>query len=680
MIYNLPEIELTQIQKASKNGLYKVERDRLKSRFFIYLNYPKINYHGLNLNEAQRFVYGDFIARYQRLIGRNVLFSIGYNNVDSSIFKHSAKLDKPIYNFCASQFTVYQKQLRLLDVGFDEEKEILLSSDDYTKYVQQVFLFLYDKNLINHKFSLVVHSDDRIYQKGEYYIENGEYYSLDNNKLKTSYRNNYVLKLNTIKKDLFKEIERLEVRKDVKDLLLKRFCFSSELKISCKTTADVLLDISMENPEYLCGVSYIALNPNYMDIEPFITSDECGNLEEIMHNVEMGFIYSGVDLLNPIINNMIPIFLSTKFDEAIHIGIPSISDEEEYIVGELGLEYNPIFDYINEERVLVNSGRFNGYTISEAHEEIIKHLISEGAAEELFGLRLDELIISSNIKFGIPIPLHTDNTAAKIPVIHNLRHDVNFEYQESTDKTLVKEFLNDEFVKHLLPNAIRLKTSTGIIDFESMEALDEIGMFRQADVALLKTYDYVDDLLWNIVFNRIFARYYTAGFDCEFKNMIFVKPIMDQNGMLMNRDNNNLVSINELLDQYGSTIIRAYYAMTMNQEVCFNLEDINEIIEIVERIVKTYYYPIDDACVDLDIAYQRLIDNANYAASKNDFNNYFDCILEFIKKVHEIKHISRTQAKGLLIVLSVIMPSLAEQIKEDVLNIREPLCYFSWPE
>ena len=127
MIYDLAKIEAQQIEKAHKKRLYRVERDRLKSRCFIYLNYPKINYHGLNISEAKRYVYADFIARFERLIGRNVLFSIGYNNLDSSIYLNTNKLDKPLYNYCASQYALYQKELRLLDISFDEEKEILFS-------------------------------------------------------------------------------------------------------------------------------------------------------------------------------------------------------------------------------------------------------------------------------------------------------------------------------------------------------------------------------------------------------------------------------------------------------------------------------------------------------------------------------------------------------------------------
>ena len=78
--------------------------------------------------------------------------------------------------------------------------------------------------------------------------------------------------------------------------------------------------------------------------------------------------------------------------------------------------------------------------------------------------------------------------------------------------------------------------------------------------------------------------------------------------------------------------------------------------------------------------YQRMVDTCNMYAKERNFQMYMTMVEMFVKKVHEVKHISRAQAKGLLIILSVILPSLSEQIKEDVLNLREPLYYYSWPE
>ena len=59
MIYDLPKIESEQILKAHQNRIYRVERDRLKPRLFIYLNSPVINYHGLNLSDAKKYVFAD---------------------------------------------------------------------------------------------------------------------------------------------------------------------------------------------------------------------------------------------------------------------------------------------------------------------------------------------------------------------------------------------------------------------------------------------------------------------------------------------------------------------------------------------------------------------------------------------------------------------------------------------
>ena len=409
--------------------------------------------------------------------------------------------------------------------------------------------------------------------------------------------------------------------------------------------------------------------------------DEGEDYEEFCSNISTQLIYTGTNLINPIINNQIPIFVSTRFDEKIHIGIPSLSDEEENFVYEYELDFNPVFDYINDECILVNSGRFNGLSMLEAHEIISSFLVNEGIAKEFNEIKLDEIIISSNLKFGVPVPLHIDQSPAKIPVVHNLKHDVKLELDELADKTLVRDFLIDEFTNYLLPNAIRLKGETGILDFESMEALDEIGLFRNADLAILKSHNYLTELMWNIIFNRLFARYYSDGFDCNFKNCLFIKPILGNDSKSMHRENNNLVSISELIHEKGSSIIRAYLAASgLEDSTIYNKADIEEISELIDKIIKVYYYPIDEGCVELEISYQRLIDSCNFYAQQFDYKNYFEEIVSFTKKVHEIKHISRAQAKGFLIVLSIIIPSLAEQIKQDVLNLREPLYYYSWPE
>lgn len=682
MIYDLQKIEKEQINKALSNRLYRIERDRLKTRYFVFTDYPKTNYHGLNISEAKTYVYADFIARFQRLLGRNVLFSLGYNNTDSSLLNITTTLDKPLYSFSASSFITYQKELKLLEISFDEEKEILFNSDEYIAYVQQVFLFLYEKGLIKLKHGLVVFDENKVYQKGEYYQEGMEYYSLDGRKLKSTNRNYYALSLQTVKKDLINMFDDLDLTSVQRECVLDKLSYKHGLRVTFTTTTENSLELKLNNPEYICGISFVVLNPNYVDVKPFIEESEYKEIKEQIYYPNKELLFSGTYLFNPIIGNKIPIFISDKYDEATHIGIPSINEEDEFIVNEFDLEYNPIFDYINGEKILVNSGRYNGMSTLEAKEEISIFLMNHYFASEFIECELDELNISSLYKFGIPVPLKVDNTPAKIPVVYNLKHDVKLEQGELADKFLVKDFLCDEFVKYLLPNAIRLKGDIGITDFETKDALDEIGLFNKIDVALFKQSSYAKDLVWILAFNEIWRRYYVSGFDSPIKKSLIVKPILDVKLQHMHRDNNNLISIRDTLSEYGSTILRLYYAIggIDSDSYVFDFVEVEALKELVDKIIKVFYYPINDLCSELDASFEKLILAAKTYANKFDFVGYVEEITTFINRVHTIKHISRRQARGLLIILSVITPALAEQIKEDVLNIKEPLLFYSWPD
>lgn len=682
MAYDLFKIEFEQINKAMKNRLYRIERDRLKPRYFIYLDYPLCNYYGLNISDAKGYVYADFIARYKRLTGKNVLFSVGYNNTTSSILNITSMLDKPLPSFEASGFLAYQKEFKLLEIGFDEEKEIVFNSDEYISFIQKVFQFLYEKNLISLKNGLVVFDDERVYQKGEYYSEGEQYYSLNGTKLKSKIKNYYSLNIKTIQKELFNMIETLELSSLQKQILLERVMCYKSLKFNCQTTNDIFLEIKMEKPEYICGLSFVVLNPNFVDVKPFINPSEYDEIQDLIYESKDDMLFSGTYLLSPIVGNDIPIFISTKFDDAIHLGIPSVNEIDEFLANTYDLEYNPIFDYINGEKVLVNSGKFNGMNLLEAHESITNYLIENYNADTYSYFALDELNISSMHKFGIPVPLRNDHSFAKVPVIYNLKHDVKLEQGDLADRVLVKDFLCDDFVNGLIINAIRLKGDTGILDFESRLALDEIGLFRKIDISLFKNSNYSNNLLWLLIFDVLLKKYYVSSFEYPIKKMIMLKPILDKNLQHMNREKNNLVSVNELLTKYGSSILRLYYASNpiTNEGEIFDILDVEYCKEIVDKIIKIFSFPFNEKNNELDSDYENMINECRKNAKVFDFASYLESIICFINRVHSAKFITKKQAKGLLIVLSVLTPALAEHLKEEYLNLKEPLVFYSWPE
>ena len=170
--------------------------------------------------------------------------------------------------------------------------------------------------------------------------------------------------------------------------------------------------------------------------------------------------------------------------------------------------------------------------------------------------------------------------------------------------------------------------------------------------------------------------------DNSIKKVLVIKPLLDSKLQYMHRDKNNLVSIKDMLANYGSTILRLYYATLGldDDNNSFDYVEVDAIKELVDKITKLFYFPIDDSCSDLDDEYEKMVFDCKRCAKENDFRSYLENIIFFVNKVYTVHHISRTQAKGLLIILSVLTPALAEKIKEDVLNLKEPLLYYSWPE
>lgn len=676
MIYNLPEIEKAQIEFARKGRIYRIERDRLKPRFFLYASYPTIDFDGLNVTNARKYVYVDFMARFLRLQGYNVLYSLGYNNTNPKIIDSEALLSKPAYSIATTGTSFYENDFNLLDLSIDSEKEIYFDSPDFVKYVQKNFALLYEAKVISYYNEEICFDDKKLYAPFETVYKNNNYYDLNGNLLKHKKRSFLALNLKTIKNDLLNDLKELALPNDSKEKLLGYLGIYEGLTITLNTAFDELLTFKMARPELLCGVSFIALNPLLMDVTNYLATSEAKD-----GSFDHKFYFTGNYAINIVNGFEIPIFISTYFDEAIHLGIPSISDDDENLALNYDLPFEPIFDYIGEEKIIVNSGYLTGYSVSEAHKMIVENLTSSGYAKKYEENELSYLPISSLARFGIPAPLKIDMSLTSMPLIYDSKHDVKLLNGEVCDREVVKDFLCDEFVSSLLPNAIRLKNEVEIMEYDTSDALNEITRFDSIDLAVYDDCD-LPKIFWAEVLGLMLSKYYVRSFKPEVKQYAFSASLFDDELKPISIKNHNLVAVKDIIRQYGSSVLRYFYAINgnINDSYLFSIDEIKGLTTEIEQIIKVFYYPLDEYCRDLDYYYQQMISDTRFAMSKFDVKTYLEAINCFVKKVHEVKHIARQQGKGLLIILSVIMPSLAEQIKCDVLNLKDPLAYFSFPE
>ena len=99
------------------------------------------------------------------------------------------------------------------------------------------------------------------------------------------------------------------------------------------------LSVKLYEPETLGGLSYILINPEYIDITNYIDPSEESSIIKFLNNDEINdVVFTGVYAKNPLTGMDIPIFISMMYDKEYHLGIPSINFDDRKFANINGLD------------------------------------------------------------------------------------------------------------------------------------------------------------------------------------------------------------------------------------------------------------------------------------------------------------------------------------------------------
>ena len=159
--YNFKEVEPKWQKYWEEKGFYKFDRrDRARPTYSIDTP-PPYPSGELHVGNALNFSYIDFVARYKRMRGFNVLFPIGWDchglptevRVEKTIKK--SKREVPPHQFLelCRKYTLewikpMREALRALGCSIDWSTEYMTMNPDYWRRTQLSFLLMYEKGLI----------------------------------------------------------------------------------------------------------------------------------------------------------------------------------------------------------------------------------------------------------------------------------------------------------------------------------------------------------------------------------------------------------------------------------------------------------------------------------------------------------------------------------------------------
>lgn len=660
--------------------IFKIENERFKPKKYIYNSFIKTNSSGFNSKNIYPYLFTDFFSKYYRMSGYNVMYPVGFNDVTESTFHYSKQKNTSFDELSI----VFKHQLEDMGIGYDIEKEIILTDSNYISFVQNIFLHLYNSGQIYFKRKEIYadFSSMTYYNDYEVKSEGTKFYLIETNE-EVYIRNEEVLVLNIseIQDKLMPFIELLDVDKEIRNEIMHFFKFKECLKINLMSLENnITLDINLDDPQYLAGISYIALNPKYIDVTKYSSVDEIDTVREYQEIGDKNFdCYTGIILKNPFNNEDIYLFASYKYDMAIHVGIPGVFDEDYLFANTVGLNIIEILD----DEYIINSDFLNGLSINEARKEIVTAFTSEKMGSIYYKSDLNEIVISSNDEFGILVPLLVNDSNSIIldkeyyPVYYSNRYKIVISNEENLlhEGRISRIVFNRLFTIGL--NNIYAKVFEYNVGNNDFFDADNSKDFNYS-ISVINN-NFIEEVAMPIVFNLILDEYLHNV--KIFDKIIYPRGLDIPEYIKEEYQRLNISFVDEVTNRYSSDAYRLYLlsADEIEDDLGKTLEYVSEYYDILTQIKNIYLaeFKID---VYEDINWYNFINDQNKLINDYKIKEYTQNIIKFFNGYIKPEGITIIQANKYLVMLSVICPKLCEEIYREIFINKYSIFYSEWPK
>ncbi|OXM55056.1 leucine--tRNA ligase [Amycolatopsis thailandensis] len=113
-------------------------------KLFVQDMFPYPSGAGLHVGHPLGFIATDVFARYHRMIGRNVLHTMGFDAFGLPAEQYAVQTGQHPRKTTEENMETYLRQIRRLGLGHDERRRISTIDPDYYKWTQWIFLQIFN--------------------------------------------------------------------------------------------------------------------------------------------------------------------------------------------------------------------------------------------------------------------------------------------------------------------------------------------------------------------------------------------------------------------------------------------------------------------------------------------------------------------------------------------------------
>ena len=392
----------------------------------------------LHAGHLRNYTIGDAIARYKKMKGFNVIHPFGWDSF--GLPAENAAIDNGASPalWTAQNIENMKRQLKLMGLSYDWDREIATYKKEYYKFNQKLFIDMYKKGLVYKKKSYVNWCPDCHTVLANEQVEDGKCWRHGKTDVIQKELSQWYFKITDYAEELLKGHEELKGHWPEQVLAMqKNWIGKSEgSQVNFTLTYDgkeIEIPVFTTRVDTIYGVTYICLAPEHDLVSSVILKEkpELKNEVDAMINEdkisreaqdkEKNGIFTGFYVKNPINSEMIPLYIANyvlmDYGTGAVMAVPAHDDRDFKFAKKYNLEAkavikakNPEFEFDGSKAylgkgTLINSGEFDGLFNVDSKSEIIKKLESIGKGKATVNYRLHDWLISRQRYWGTPIPV-----------------------------------------------------------------------------------------------------------------------------------------------------------------------------------------------------------------------------------------------------------------------------------
>ncbi|MBX4190622.1 leucine--tRNA ligase [Candidatus Saccharibacteria bacterium] len=322
--YNPKEIELKWQQVWAESGIYKTDMNRTADKAYVI---PMLPYPSGDLHIGHWYNFGptDTVARFRRMLGQNVLTTIGFDAF--GLPAENAAIQRGIQpaKWTHSNIETMKKQIIQIGASYDWDHTLATCDPSYYRWNQWLFLKLYEKGLAYRKKALVnwCPKDQTVLANEQVEGENNVCFRCGTQVVQKEMEQ-WFFKITDYAERLLNDLETVDWPQKVKTMQFNWIGKSQGALIKFKVDgSDRNIEVFTTRPDTIFGATYMVLAPEHPLVMQ-ITSKECRPrveqyVEETKRKTELERkegekhktgTFTGGYAINPATKNKIPVWIA----------------------------------------------------------------------------------------------------------------------------------------------------------------------------------------------------------------------------------------------------------------------------------------------------------------------------------------------------------------------------------